>query len=50
MSVDVVGSTAFKHQSEKADAQGWLDFFTSFFAEFPDFLLKAREEALRSAD
>jgi hypothetical protein len=50
MSVDVVGSTAFKHQSERADSQGWLDFFTSFYTEFPDFLIDAREELLATGN
>lgn len=26
LSVDVVGSTAFKHNSEHSKTQGWLDF------------------------
>jgi len=38
LSVDVVGSTAFKHQSQYTDSQGWLDFFVSFYTSFPDIL------------
>jgi hypothetical protein len=48
LSVDVVGSTAFKHHSEKADAQGWLEFFTSFYSEFPNFLATAHSDCLQS--
>lgn len=47
LSVDVVGSTAFKHHSEKADAQGWLEFFTSFYSGFPNFLAAAHANTLR---
>lgn len=43
LSVDVVGSTAFKHAShigwqiegDDALTKGWLDFFTSFYQDFP---------------
>ena len=34
MSVDVIGSTSFKHSSEHAESQGWLDFFYSFYNTF----------------
>jgi hypothetical protein len=48
LSVDVVGSTAFKHQAERTDAQGWLEFFTSFYSGFPNFLSTAHAETLHS--
>ena len=47
LSVDVVGSTAFKHRSGHSDGQGWLEFFTSFYTEFPDFLAVEREKCLK---
>ncbi|MCF6311773.1 MAG: hypothetical protein L3J39_04910 [Verrucomicrobiales bacterium] len=38
MSVDVVGSTAFKQERNRSDPQGWLEFFSSFYTEFPELL------------
>jgi len=34
MSVDVIGSTAFKNNSEHSESQGWLDFLFSFYSSF----------------
>lgn len=34
MSVDVIGSTSFKHSSEHSESQGWLDFFFDFYGTF----------------
>lgn len=42
-SVDVVGSTAFKHESEYTNNQGWLQFFAAFYIEFPEKLNRMRE-------
>lgn len=43
-SVDVVGSTAFKHESEYTNNQGWLEFFAAFYIEFPEKLNRKRAE------
>lgn len=34
MSVDVIGSTAFKNNADQSDSQGWLDFLFSFYSSF----------------
>lgn len=48
MSVDVVGSTAFKHTSDHAKSQRWLDFFISFYTEFPDLLATCLEKQAKT--
>ena len=41
LSVDVVGSTEYKQQARSGTTQDWLNFFLSFFAEFPTLVLAA---------
>ena len=42
LSVDIVGSTAFKHSAKLNANQQWLGFFVSFFTEFNGAFQKAR--------
>ncbi len=41
LSIDVVGSTAFKQSSGYAEKQGWLQFFVTFYTSFPDEFARA---------
>lgn len=49
-SIDVVGSTSFKHESEYTNNQGWLAFFAAFFTEFPDKLNQLRVSIAETRD
>lgn len=44
LSVDVVGSTEFKHQGRSPQTQPWLSFFLSFFTSFPTLFKAALSE------
>lgn len=42
LSVDVVGSTAYKNNNRETDGvQPWLQFFKDFYQDFPEFLTRA---------
>lgn len=42
LSVDVVGSTAYKNSHREEDGvQPWLQFFKDFYQDFPEFLARA---------